>query len=102
MQVAAKHSEAERARAGKGVEERLLLDGIAVGRVHVPEWREQLAVAIEANFADAREPRRNGAAKSASEAFHAIAIERAIEVGKACLPGELVGQRFHKDSEGGL
>jgi hypothetical protein len=102
MQIAAEHSEAQRARAGKGVKERLFLDGIAVGRIHVPERREQFAVAIEADFADAREARCDGAAMAAGEALHAIAVEGPVEVGEACLPGELVGQRVHNNPEAGL
>jgi hypothetical protein len=52
MEVAAEHAEAVGESAGIGVEERLLLDGIALHAGRVSPGNVELAAAIEADFAD--------------------------------------------------
>src|ERR1035441_3787560 len=99
MQVAAEHAETQRASSRKRVEERLLFDGIAVHRVHVPAGRIQLSAAVEADLAHPREARLNGAAVAAGEALHPVAVQRAVEGRLLSLAGKLFGRRFHKLSE---
>ena len=53
MEIAPQHAEAERQRAGMRVEERLLLDRIALHAADVPMGHMQHAAAIEAHLADA-------------------------------------------------
>ena len=52
MQVAAEHAEAERGSARAHVVEGLLLDGVALHRLHVPPRHIQLAVTMEADLTD--------------------------------------------------
>src|SRR5437899_2794910 len=53
MEVAPQHPEGERIGAGKGVEERLLLGGVALQRGHIAGRRVEGAVPVEADLADA-------------------------------------------------
>ena len=101
VEVAAEHAEAQGATSRKSVEEGLLFDGIAVHRVDVTVWSVQLSSAIEADLADPRETRRNGAAMATGETLHAVAVQGAVESRLPGLTGKLFGQRFHGLSESG-
>src|SRR5262249_1608662 len=81
VKIAAEHAEAVSQRSGISVEERLLLDGIALHASHVSEGDVEFAAAVEADFAYAGLAFGNRAAMSAGEATDAIAIKRLAEVG---------------------
>ena len=53
MQVAPEHAEAVGERARIGVEERLLLDGIALHAADVAPWHAERAATVEADLAHA-------------------------------------------------
>ena len=79
------------------MEERLLLDGIALQSSNVPERDVEFAAAIEANFADSALTFGDGTAMSAGEAANAIALdglaERRITFADASI--EDVAERRH-------
>ena len=52
MKIAPEHAKAEREGARIGVEERLLLDWVALNAADVSEWNAQVSFFIEANLAD--------------------------------------------------
>jgi len=95
VKIATEHAETEGARAGQGMEKRLLLDGIQVRAVDIAEGRIELALAVVAHLADAGEPGRDGATVAAGEAFHTIAVERAAQFSFACLARQLLSQGLH-------
>ena len=67
VQIAPEHAEAVGERSGIGMEERLLLDGIALHARGVSPGNVELAAAIEADFADSGLAFGNGAAVSAGK-----------------------------------
>ena len=92
--VAAEHAERERARAGEGVEERLLLHGVHLQRAHVADAaRMQRAAVVEADAADAVLAGRDQAAMAAGEAPHALVRQLLVQLPLARVGGEEVGQR---------
>jgi uncharacterized protein len=80
MEVAAQHPKAERERAGMGVEERLLLDRIALHAADVPVRHVQDAAAVEAHLADADGALGDGAGVAAGIAAEPAALNRLHEL----------------------
>ena len=80
MQIASQHAETVRKGARVGVEERLLLDGIALHTAYIAPWNVELSAPIEANLAHSRLAFGNGAAVPASEAAYAIALNRFVQL----------------------
>ena len=64
-----------------GMEEWLLLDGVALGSGGVSPGDVECAAAVIANFADSRLAFRDGAAVSAGEAADAVVLESFVESG---------------------
>ena len=81
MKIAAQHAEAVGERAGIGVKERLLLDGIALGAGGVSPGDIERAAAVVADFADAGLAFGNGTAMATGEAAHAIVVELLVKSG---------------------
>jgi len=75
MQIAAEHAEAVGESARIGVEERLLLDGIALHAGRVSPGDVELAAAIEADFADSGLTVGDGTTVAAGEAADAVVAE---------------------------
>jgi hypothetical protein len=75
MQIAAQHPEAVRESAGMSMEERLLLDGIALHTRGISPWHIELAAAVKAHFAYAGLSLGDRAAMTAREASDAIVAE---------------------------
>ena len=75
VKIAAQHSEAVGEGAGMGVEERLLLHGIALGSGGVSPGDIEGAAAVVADFADSGLAFGDGAAVSAGEAAEAVVAE---------------------------
>jgi hypothetical protein len=75
MKIAAQHAEAVRESAGICVEERLLLDGIALSSGNVSPRYVESAAAVVADFADAGLTVRDGAAVAAGEAANPAVVE---------------------------
>jgi hypothetical protein len=80
MEVAAEHPEAIGKGPGVGVEERLLLDRVALYAADIPPRHVQSAAPVVADFADAGLTFGNRAAMTAGVAANAIAIEFLVEV----------------------
>ena len=80
VEIAAEHAEAVGECSGIGVEEGLLLDGVALHAADVSPGDIEGAVAIETNFADARLTFGDRAAVSASETAHTVPIELFVQV----------------------
>ena len=95
MQVAAQHAEAERAGAGQRVKERLLLDGIELQRAYVAIGDVELACAVVAHLADARESGGDGTAMAAGVTTDAAGIQFFVEFSFADLRGELFSHGLH-------
>src|ERR1019366_6019414 len=76
MQVATQHSKAVGERARRGVEERLLLDGIALHSGNISERHVKDSASIEADLAYANLAFRNRATVPAGIAAYSIAINR--------------------------
>ncbi len=98
MQIAPEHAEAERERAGVGVEERLLLDGIALHAADVAIWNVEDAAAIEAHAADAFRAVRNRAGVTAGMTAQPATLDRLHELRRRLdRPGfEHLGERRHE------
>jgi hypothetical protein len=79
-----------------GVEERLLLDGIALHTANVSPRYVELPSAVEANLADAQLPFRNRAAVAAGVAAHAITIQFLVEISLA----HVLAQKIAKSRQG--
>ena len=79
MEVAAQHAEAVGERAGMGVEERLLFDGIALHSGGVSPGDVECAAAVEADFADAGLAFGDGAAVAAGKTADAVVVEFFVE-----------------------
>jgi hypothetical protein len=75
MQIAAEHAEAVGESAGVGVEEGLLLDGIALHAGGVSPGDVEFAAAIEANFADSGLTVGDWTTVAAGEAADAVIAE---------------------------
>src|SRR5689334_24810026 len=61
MQIAAEHAEAIRERTGIGMEERLLLDRIALHAADIAPWHSQPTAIVETHFTHAHRALRNRA-----------------------------------------
>ena len=75
MEVATHHAKAVGKRAGIGVEERFLLDRIALGSGGVTPRNVELAASVEANLADAGLAIGNRAAVATGETAQAVIFE---------------------------
>jgi len=97
VEIAAQHSKTVGERSRIGVEERLLLDGIALYSGHISPRNVELAALIEANFTYPRLTLVNRAAVAAGVATDAIAVDRFAEgrVGPANVFVENVAQGGH-------
>ena len=80
VEIAAEHAEAVGECAGIGVEERLLLDGVALHAADVSPGHVEGAVCVEADFADAGLAFGDRAAVAAGEAAHTVPIELFVQV----------------------
>ena len=80
MQVAAQHAETVGERAGIGVMERLLLDGVALHSGGVAPGNLKLAPFVEANLANAQLPVRNAAAMAAGETPHKSPVDLLVKL----------------------
>jgi hypothetical protein len=80
MQIAAQHSEAVGQCARIGVEERLLLDGIALHAADVSPGYKELATLVVTYLADSGLTFRNGAAVTTGEAADPVAIKLFVQV----------------------
>ncbi len=76
VQITAQHAEAECQSPGTGVEERFLLDGIALHPGDVTPGNVQPATPVEAHLADAGKPFRDRTAVAAGIATDAVPIQR--------------------------
>ena len=74
MKIAAHHAERQRIAAGIDVEERLLLDRVALHAGDVAERHAQLAAFVEAHLANAAMPRADETAMAAGDATNALAL----------------------------
>jgi hypothetical protein len=79
MEIAAQHAETVGESAGVGVEERLFFDGIALHSCGVSPGDEELAAAIEADFADAGLAFGDGTAVTTGEAADPVVFEFVVE-----------------------
>ena len=97
MEVAAEHAEAEGERSRIRMEERLLLDRIALEPADVTPRDEQLAAPIDADFADAHRPLGNRAFMAAGVAPQPVVADRFDELGRClgCSLLENFGKRCH-------
>ena len=95
MQIAAQHAEAVGQRAGIGMKERLLLDGIALHSADVSPGHIELAAAVVANFADARLALRDGTAVPASETADAVAVEFLVKFALANMLVDNIAKSGH-------
>jgi hypothetical protein len=75
MQIAAEHTEAVCESAGIGVEEGLLLDGIALHAGGVSPGNVEFAATIEADFADSRLTVGDWTTVAAGKAADAVVAE---------------------------
>ena len=83
MQVAAQHAEAVGQRARISVEERFLLDGVALHAAHVSPGHVELSAPVEPDFANAELAVRDAAAVPAGEAARKSAVEFLVELALA-------------------
>lgn len=79
VQIAAEHAEAVGEGAGIGVEERLLLNGIALHASGVSPGDVERTAAIEADFADSGLTFGNGTTMSAGKTADSIVVELLVE-----------------------
>src|SRR5437867_2148794 len=79
VKVASQHSEAVRQCARVGMEERFLLNRIALNSSDVTPRHVQFSALIKANFAHAGLPFENRTAMPAGETANAIAINRLVK-----------------------
>ena len=89
MEVATQHAEAVGERSGISMEERLLLDGVALHAGGVSPRDIEFATAIEADLADSGLTVGDRAAVAAGEAAHAIVSER-LDEGRISFADSLV------------
>ena len=78
VEVAAQHPEAHCQRAGQGVEERLLLDGIQLKSADVSVRNQQPPAAIEAHAANAVEPIEDHAPVTTREAAEPAVLQALV------------------------
>src|SRR5262249_57772128 len=88
VEVAAEHAERQRARPRKGVEERLLLDGVHVQGAHVAEGDLERPALVEAHPADAVAAGRYQAPVAAGEAADAALGQPRVQLPLARVTGE--------------
>jgi len=81
MEIASQHAEAVGECARMGMEEWLLLDGIALGSGNVSPGNVEFAAAVVANFADTGLAFGNGATVTTGEAAQAVVLEIFDEMG---------------------
>ena len=98
MQIAAEHAEAVGERARVGVEERLLLDRIALHAADVAPRHAQRSALVEAHLADADRAFGQRTAVAAGVALQAPVIEHPVELAFASFSREHLSQRRHEDS----
>ena len=96
MQVAAQHAKTVSQRAGIGVVEGLLFDGIALHSRGVTPGHLELAALVEADFADAQLPFGNAAAMAAGKAAHKTAVELFVKLAFANVGVKNILERGHK------
>src|SRR5262249_9550631 len=82
VQVAAEHPEGEGVGSGKGVKERLLLDGVALDRPDVAPRDLEPPALVVADAADSLAAIRDGAAVSAGEALQASVGQPLDQLGR--------------------
>ena len=93
MEIAPEHPERQRVRARIDMEERLLLDRIALNASDVAKWDAQLAALVEAHAANAVSPGGDEAAVAAGDAANPVALGPPQRTDRR-VPGEHISQRF--------
>ena len=93
MEIAPHHPEGQRVGAGIDMEERLLLDRIALHAGDVAERDAQLAVLVEAHAANAVAPGADQAAVAAGDAANPIPLGLPQRTDRR-VTGERLGQRL--------
>ena len=83
VQIAAEHAEAVRERAGVGVEERLLLDRIALHAADVAPRHAQRSALVEAHLADADRAVGQRTAMAAGEAAQPAVRQDVVQLALA-------------------
>ena len=96
MEITPQHADAEREGPGVDVEERLLLDGIALDAADVAPRNVQPPAAIEAHLADAHRALGDRTLMPASVAPDASTLDRLDEFGS-----RLGGTRLERSGESG-
>ena len=96
MQIAAQHSETVGQRARVGVEERLLLDGIALHSAHITPGHIEHSSLVVAHFADAGLTIGNGTAVTAGVAAHPVAIQLLVQIALTDILVDDVAKGRHK------
>jgi hypothetical protein len=96
VQIAAEHAEAVGERAWKGVEERLLLDGIALHPADVAVGHAQPAPFVEADLADPDRTFRQRTTMTARVAAQTAVGEPVVELTLARRVREELGQGDHE------
>src|SRR5215472_1348330 len=92
MQVATEHAEAVGKSAGVGMEEGLLLDGVALHASHIAPRHIKRAALVETHLAYAGLAFRDGATVSACVAANAVAIEFLVELSLANILVQQIAQ----------
>src|SRR5262245_57253399 len=82
MQIAPKHSDAERQSAGHRVEKWLLLDRVALDAAYVAPGHVKRPAAIEPDLADAIGAIGDGAVVAAGVAVKAAAVNRLVKLAR--------------------
>ncbi len=95
MQVAAEHPEAVGQRARHDVEERFLLDRVALHAADVAPRRVEIAAAVEAYLADADRAVGDRTAVAAREAADAAVAQRFVDHGLSRAGRQQIGERRH-------
>ncbi len=80
------------------MEERLLLDGIALHAAHISPGHVQSAAAVVANLADSGLPFRDGTAMAAGEAAKPIAVELFVKLAFACVLVDDIAEGGHREN----
>jgi hypothetical protein len=78
------------------MEERLLLDGIALHAAHISPGNIQLSALIETDLANTQLAFRDRTAVAAGIAAHTLAVELLVQIALADVPSENVAERRHR------
>ena len=96
MQIAPEHPEAVRQTAWVGVEERLLLDRVALHTGNIAPGHPQVAPFVVADLADADCPIRNRAPMSARKAPEPVRVDLLVDLPLPGVSTEGLGEGGHR------